>query len=102
KGEPIDVVTLSTKMKQMGIYEEVGGAAYLAELLERVPTAIHSEYHARLVSEQAVKRRLVSTCKEIGNRGLEPSESTEELLDFAEKSIFSLSSSKKQRSIVPV
>jgi replicative DNA helicase len=102
KGDPIDVVTLTAKMKAMGVYEEVGGAAYLAELLERVPTAIHSEYHARLVSDQAVKRRLVSTCNEIGSRGLEPGESTEELLDFAEKSIFSLSSSKKQRSIVPV
>src|SRR4051794_32341405 len=51
KGEPVDVVTLTAKMKELGIYEEVGGAAYLAELLERVPTAMHSEYHARLVAD---------------------------------------------------
>jgi replicative DNA helicase len=102
KSEPIDIVTLTTKMKELGVYEEVGGAGYLAELLERVPTAIHSEYHARLVNDQAVKRRLVSLCNEIGARGMEPGETTEELLDYAEKSIFGLTSSKKQRSIVPV
>ena len=102
KSEPIDIVTLTAKMKELGVYEEIGGAAYLAELLERVPTAIHSEYHAKLVANQAVKRNLVSVCNEIGNRGLDPGELTEELLDYAEKSIFGLSSSKKQRSLVPV
>src|SRR5688500_8601593 len=74
KSEPIDVVTLTAKMKEMGFYEEVGGAAYLAELLERVPTAVHCEYHAKLVTDQAVKRRLVSTCNTIAARGLEPAE----------------------------
>jgi replicative DNA helicase len=102
KSEPIDVVTLSSKLKQIGAYEEVGGASYLAELLEKVPTAIHSEYHAKLVSEQAIKRRLVSTCNEIGNRGLDPTETTEELLDFAEKEIFGLTSSKQKRSMAPI
>ncbi len=102
KGNPIDIVTLTAKMKEMGIYEEVGGAAYLAEVLERVPTAIHSEYHAKLVADQSIKRQLVSASTDIGNRGLDPGETTEELLDYAEKRIFGLSSSKKQRSIVPV
>jgi len=102
KGEPVDVVTLTAKMKEMGVYEEVGGAAYLAELLERVPTALHSEYHARIVADHSIKRRLVSTCTDIGNRGLDPSETTEELIDYAEKEIFAISSSKKVRAIVPV
>ncbi|MBI4403572.1 MAG: replicative DNA helicase [Deltaproteobacteria bacterium] len=102
KGEPIDAVTLTAKLKELGVYEEVGGATYLAELLERVPTAIHVEYHARLVANQAVKRNLVSLCGELGNRGLDPSETTEELLDDAEKRIFMLTSSKKQRSILPI
>jgi len=73
KGEPIDALTLSSKLKEMGVFEEVGGAAYLAELLERTPTSIHSEYHARLVADQAIKRRLVSACGDIANRGLDPS-----------------------------
>lgn len=102
KGEPVDVVTLTAKLKETGTYEEAGGTSYLAELLERVPTAIHVEYHARLVLDQAVKRRLVTTCTEIGNRGFEPSETTEELLDYAEKQIFSLTSSKRTSALSPI
>ena len=102
KSEPIDVVTLTQKLKEMTLHEEVGGATYLAELLERVPTAIHAEYHAKLVADHAMKRRLVSTCTEIGHRGMDPGETTDELLDYAEKSIFSLTSTKKTKSILPV
>lgn len=101
-GQPIDVVTLTTKMKELGVFQEIGGAAYLAEMLERVPTSIHSEYHANLVSNQAVKRRLVSLSTDIANRGLDPQETTEELLEYAEKNIFALSSSRKQKAIAPV
>lgn len=102
KAEPVDVVTLTAKLRQLEVYEEVGAAAYLAELLERVPTAINSEYHAKLVADQAVKRRLVSVCNEIGNRGLSPGDTTEELLDYAEKQVFNLTSSKRQRGVVPI
>lgn len=102
QSQPIDVVTLQSKMKSLGVYEEIGGAAYLAELLERVPTAINAEYHAKLIRDQAIKRNLVSICNEIASRGLEPGESTEDLLDYAEKRIFALSSSKQTRSLVPV
>ncbi len=102
KSQPMDAVTLPAMMKQLGTYEEIGGAAYLAELLETVPTAIHSEYHAKLVADQAVKRRLVSTCTEIGNRGLDPAETTAELLDYAEKQIFGLTSGKNLRGMTHV
>lgn len=102
RGEPIDALTLSSKLKEMGTFEEVGGAAYLAELLEKTPTSIHSEYHARLVGDQAVKRRLVTVCGEIAARGLDPSEPTEELVDAAEKQIFALTSSKKTKALYAV
>lgn len=102
KSQPIDAVTLPAQMREMEIFEEVGGAGYLAELLERVPTAIHSEYHAKLVADQAIKRRLVTTCTDIGNRGLDPAETTAELLDYAEKQIFGLTSSKTLRGMTHV
>lgn len=102
QSQPIDTVTLTSKMKTLSIYDEVGGAAYLAELLERVPTAINAEYHAKLIRDQAIKRNLVSVCTEIASRGLDPGQTTEELLDYAEKIIFSLSNTKQTRSLVPV
>lgn len=102
QSSPIDVVTLTTKLKELTYLEEIGGASYLAELLERVPTAVHVEYHAKLIAEQAVKRRLVSLCSTIGTRGYDPAETTEELLDFAEKEIFSLTSARNARGMAPV
>jgi replicative DNA helicase len=102
KAEPIDVLSLTSKLKQLETYEEIGGAAYLAELLEKVPTAVNVEYHAKLINDQATKRRLVTVCGEISTRGFEPGETTEELLDYAEKSVFALTSMKRTRSITPV
>ena len=100
--EPNDVVTLASKMRELGIFEEVGGSGYLADLLERVPTAVHVEYHAKLVSNQALKRRLVSACNDIGSRGMDPGETTDELLDYAEKEIFALTSSKRTKSMAAI
>ncbi len=102
RGEPVDIVTLTAKMKELEVFEEAGGATYLAELLERVPTAINAEYHAKLVSEQALKRRLVSICTELGKKGLDPAEQSVELLDYAEQQIFGLSSSKGDRRMAPI
>lgn len=102
RNEPIDVVTLTAKLKELGVYEETGGTAYLAELLEKVPTAVNAEYHAKLVADQALKRNLISTCNELSSKGMEPGETTDELLDFAEKSIFGLTSSKRTRNMSPI
>lgn len=102
KSEPIDAVTLTTKMKQMGIYEEVGGASYIAEILEKVPTAVHGEYHAHIVAEDALKRALIATCNDIANRGLDPKEPTDELIDEAEKQIFSLTAKGKKQTLLPM
>ncbi len=102
RNEPVDTVTLTMKMKEMGVFEECGGAAFIADILERVPTAINAEYHAKLVADQAIKRRLVSACTELGQRGMEPGEITEELLDYAEQTIFGLTSSRKTKSILAI
>lgn len=100
KSEPIDIVTLTAKMKELGVYEEVGGASYLAELLERVPTALHSEKYARLVAEQALKRRLITSCTEIAQKGFDPLIPPAELLDYAEREVFKVSSEKKSENLM--
>ena len=102
QNEPIDVVTLSSKLRELGVFEEIGGAGYLAELLERVPTAVNAEYHAKLVRDSALKRRLISTCNEISTRGMEPTETPEELLDYAEREIFSLTNSKNKKDMAVI
>ncbi len=102
QGDPIDVVTLQAKLKELGTFEEVGGAPGIAELMELVPTAVNAEYHAGIVANQALKRNLVSACNDIASRGLDPSEATAELLDYAEKEIFALTSSKRSKNMAPI
>lgn len=62
---PVDLVTLSSALRDAGQIEDVGGASYLAELLIAVPTATHAGHYARLVREKAVARRLIDACREI-------------------------------------
>lgn len=62
---PVDLVTLSSALRDARQIDDAGGAGYLAELLIAVPTAAHAGHYARLVREKAVARRLIEACREI-------------------------------------
>ncbi len=91
RNEPVDLVTLAETLRQRGELQDVGGAAYLAELAERVPTAANVAHYARIVREKAILRSLISTATEIVSKGYEDSRDVKELLDRAEQSIFAIS-----------
>ena len=91
RNEPADLVTLSETLRQRGELQDVGGASYLAELAERVPTAANVVHYARIVREKAILRSLISTATEIVTKGYEDSRDVKDLLDRAEQSIFSIS-----------
>jgi len=59
--EAIDLVTVSDQLKKAKALKKVGGKVFLAELLEKVPTAAHSEYYAKIVRDCAIKRELISS-----------------------------------------
>jgi replicative DNA helicase len=91
RNEPVDLVTLAETLRQRGELQDVGGAAYLAELAERVPTAANVHHYARIVREKAILRSLISTATEIATKGYEDSRDVKDLLDRAEQSIFAIS-----------
>jgi replicative DNA helicase len=91
RNEPADLVTLSETLRQRGELQDVGGAAYLAELAERVPTAANVAHYARIVREKAILRSLISTATEIATAGYQDSRDVKDLLDRAEQSIFAIS-----------
>src|SRR5437016_10994519 len=91
RNEPADLVTLAETLRQRGELQDVGGAAYLAELAERVPTAANVNHYARIVREKAILRSLISTATEIVSKGYEDSRDVKDLLDRAEQSIFAIS-----------
>ncbi len=96
RGEPVDLVTLSETLKARGELQDIGGAMYLAELAEKVPTAANVAYYARIVREKAILRSLIQTTTEIATRAYEPNAQIDHFLDEAEHKIFAISERKVQ------
>lgn len=102
KGDPIDIVSVSTKLKSNGALERIGGTAYLAELIETVPAAGNAQYYADQVQGKSVLRGLIHAADEIAEIGYSDPESTDEAIDQAEKKIFQVTnapSSQKFKTI---
>ncbi len=100
--EPIDLVTLSEKMKKNKTLSKAGGRVYLASLLEKVPTAAHAENYAKIVRNNAVKRELISSAAKLTEMSFDESMETRTILDKAEQIIFSLSQKNLARNFIPI
>ncbi|HUI27596.1 MAG TPA: replicative DNA helicase [Candidatus Kryptonia bacterium] len=94
RSEPIDLITLADVLTSRNELPDIGGAAYLAELADKIPTAANVAYYARLVKEKAILRSLIQTATEIATRGYESQADVEEFLDQAEHKIFEISERK--------
>jgi replicative DNA helicase len=92
--EPCDLITLTTILKKKGELEEVGGGAYLATLVDFVPTAANIAYYGRIVKEKAIARNLIRAATEIVTDGYDEQSEIEELLDKAQKTIFEISENR--------
>jgi replicative DNA helicase len=90
KNEPVDLITLTEVLKKRNHLEDVGGAAYLASLVDNITTASNISYYAKIVREKAILRKLITTATEIVTSGYEDSKDVKDLLDEAEKSIFEI------------
>ncbi|WP_183353124.1 replicative DNA helicase [Geomonas silvestris] len=102
RGEPCDLITMTTILKKKGELEEVGGGAYLATLVDFVPMAANIAYYCRIVKEKSITRKLISAATDIATQGYEDKVNVEELLDGAQKVIFEIAENKIQRAYFPV
>ena len=91
KHHPIDVLTLSDQLKNRGLLEAVGGASYLTELTNFVPTSAHLEQYADIVSSKGVRRRLIKATTDIAAIGYDEEKSLAELIEEAESRLFAVS-----------
>jgi replicative DNA helicase len=98
RSEPVDLITLADALKSRGELPAVGGAAYLAELADKVPTAANTAHYARIVRHKAVLRSLIMTATEIASQGYESTADVDQFLDQAEHKIFEISERKVRQS----
>lgn len=99
KRSPIDVLTLSEQLKTSGELDKVGGAGYLTELTNFVPTAAHLEQYAQIVADKSVRRRLIKASQDIATIGSEDKKSLPELIEEAETRLFEVSQQHVRQDI---
>ncbi len=100
--EPADIVTVSDELNDMGVLEKVGGDSYLAELVNRVPTAAHVQSYATIVKDASVRRELIKIANDITTDSYGGAEPVGQLLEKTERSIFGISQQHLTRNFVPI
>jgi len=93
-GQQLDPMLLVERLRSADQYENIGGAAYIAELGSAVPTAAHAEYYARIVADKAVLRSLIHVGTDIVHDAYEPTADTREMLSKAEEKVFGILESR--------
>lgn len=88
--QPVDVITVTNQLAKNGTLEDVGGAYYVASLTEKVGSAAHLEFHARILQQKFIQRQLIKISTEIEDKSYDPTSDVDDLLQFSEKSIFDL------------
>ncbi len=88
---PIDVLTLSDQLRSTGMLDMVGGASYLTELTNFVPTATHADRYAEIIAQKSMRRRLIKASQSIAELGFDETQSLQELIENAETRLFEVS-----------
>jgi replicative DNA helicase len=99
---PVDFLTVTEELDQMGQLAEVGGPAYLTALINNVPTSLHAEAYGRVVEETAVRRRMLDAANTIAKLAYKEDLGIDEVMNEAEKSIFGVSERRLTRDLQPI
>ena len=102
KNEPTDLITITEILKRKNQLDEIGGASYLADLSEKIPTAANIEYYAKIVRQKSILRNLIHSATEIVSKASTAEENIEDILDFSEKTIFTIAEQNIKRSFYPL
>ena len=102
RGSVVDPLTLSDELSRRGELEASGGKDYIGFLVDVVPTAANVEYHARIVSEKAILRRLIEVSTAIVAEAFEGTSTATELLDEAESKIFQVSQQRTREGFTRI
>jgi replicative DNA helicase len=100
QNRPIDAVILREELAKRQLLDEIGGQAYLGQILNTVPSAAHGEHYAKIVREKALLRQLIAASNDILRDAYAPHEQADLVLDKAEKRIFEIASKKVGNSVV--
>ncbi len=91
KQQPVDLITLQSELKKDGALKKIGGASFLSDLINTVPTSAYVEYYGQIVKSNYVKRKLIELSSRMVEKAFDEKGDVKKLLDEAEVEIFALS-----------
>ena len=94
---PADILTVSEQLRVDGVFEEIGGPAYLSYLTQNIVSASHIEYHARVIAQKATARELIDYSANVQDKAFDPTQDIDELMQEAEGTLFTLSQKKLKK-----
>jgi len=102
KGVPVDLLSLTEALRRDGLLEEVGGASYLASLMDGVPRSLNVGYHAQVVKEKSLLRRLIASSMRIMTSSYEDHDEPDAILDEAQSAIIDLAEQRTKTGFIPM
>jgi replicative DNA helicase len=102
KSLPVDLLTITEELQKAGELDEVGGASYISSLMDGVPKSLNIEYHARIIKEKALLRRLILSSAKIISSSYEQKEDADLLLDEAQSAIIEVAEQRVKPGFLPI
>ena len=100
--KPVDVLTVVEELKRRGELESAGGAVYVAELSEKVASAAHIEYHARIIGQKALARELISFASGVTEQAFDETIDVDDLMQEVEGQIFTISQQNVKKDVIQI
>lgn len=103
KSEPVDLLSLSTKLEELGQLDQVGGRSYLADLAESVPASTNAKHYAKLLEKKEIQRKLIDAGEFVSELGFsEGEDEIQDVLDKAEKKIFGVTNVPRGQKFISI
>ena len=99
---PIDMMTVVDQLRQMGTLEQIGGAGHIMQLTSRVYSAANIEYHAKIIAQKYLARRLIRFAVEVEEQAYDEANDVADLLQNAEGGLFEISQTQLKREVTQI
>jgi replicative DNA helicase len=101
-GRPIDALTTRSWLADHGVLQRVGGAAYIAQIIDAVPAISNVDDYARIIREKWRLRQLIAACQQVSAEGYAPVESVQAFIDQAEQSVYEIARTLESTTVRPI
>ena len=102
RNDAIDYVTLARELQAMSVLDEIGGQAYLTNLVNMTPSAVHAEVYGEMVSRTSTRRKMLIAADTIRQTALDEELPIDKVISEAEQALFNVSNSQIKREFVPI